>query len=108
MQASMQGLMLWGGQARQHHRLRGKPPSRALQRCRAGRASKAEAGPTQAAPPQTSQRASGGQGAASWSPAARLTPMPAGPTELPLCGCGAWGLLPVSLELTSCPPGHRG
>lgn len=58
-----------------------------------------EAGPTQArSAPDLSQRASVGQGAASWNPAARLTtppPMPAGPTELPLCGCraGPRGLL---------------
>lgn len=74
-----------------------------------------EAGPTQArSAPDLSQRASVGQGAASWNPAARLTnpppPCQRGPQSC-LCvaaGRGLGGCWQACLELTSCPPeGHR-
>lgn len=70
-----------------------------------------EAGPTQAHSTPDLSEGVCGAGGSLLEPSCQANPtMPAGPTELPLCGCGAGprGLLVACLELTSCPPGgHR-
>ena len=69
-----------------------------------------EAGPTQASSTPDLSEGVRGAGGSLLEPSCQADPlMPAGPTELPLCGCGAGprGLLVPCPELTSCPPGGR-